>query len=933
MSLLQNFSSGYYFSWSNDGGTNWQQQQVSAVSNRPTMVYDRIHDKVHILYASTDEVKYLRYAIQRDAEYNITGFVADADLTPLVFDELGPGCSTSSYANPILLLKENGSNGILVAFWTMSETCGGSSLTESRASLRVLSNTAADGIASNWSTLNGGSSDGTGSFDANVAFNSLYSSNTADTPYQHGAVIRGGSGARSNDIYYFNTDHTDTNGFRRLSWNSGSSNWSGSWTSRTAFGGNVGDSSGYNLKKELLTKPIYDSIRDRVYVGIARWLDDTNGDTQSLFYVDSTDAVVLAGNVSSAGGAHCLYPTLDISLNPSTGAVYTFYDISTNNGTCGHVAYKVFDGTSFGNAQPFWSNAQTVDIPVVYQNPINAQFHFLFRVNNLADPSTPPHDIYFGTMDISDLSPSPTPTISITSPHTESSVTDFNRTCSVQSSTEVTELNGGEVGLQSDLYSDFNAPTSPYTGLFYPWTTGAWGAGSFTPTPSGSLVVPGGFYALTSTTFTTREISFRARFGTNTFQHIGWTNSTDFNRYTIVSTMNQTTNLYFRVETGSGESNVNLGPGPSGNEYLGNWHTYTITTSGGHTYLSIDGTQVADISAEDVLADRVIVSNNDTSPGSQLSVDWLQVKNFATSGTYTSCTLDSGTSDSVWGVASYDAYTTPGSVAVESRSANVLGNWTSWYPVTSGASLAQPNGRYLQYRISLTGTATMSSLLSSVSLQFSAPPLPSPSPTSSLPSPQLMTSFSTPSQPHPPQCSALAPGQKAPQLYAARVESADSVRLYFAEGDGPIDHYSLSFGRSPGSQEYGSEDIGGTGTRTYLVTSLESGTTYYFRVRGGHGCAAGNWSNELSVTTPQQLPIGDGLSITDTASLPLNLSFQRQTEQFPTNTATIATSSGVTDNPSTSSRSSRLSTALVVGTLLGVITIGTTISFVFLKHP
>src|SRR6185369_7068913 len=109
-----------------------------------------------------------------------------------------------------------------------------------------------------------------------------------------GAFIRGGAGAKSEDIYYFNTDHDDTNGFRRLGWSSGSQNWSGAWTSRATFGGNVNDGQGYNLKKELMTKPVYDPINDRVYIGIARWLDDTNGDTNSLFYIDGSDSAVLA---------------------------------------------------------------------------------------------------------------------------------------------------------------------------------------------------------------------------------------------------------------------------------------------------------------------------------------------------------------------------------------------------------------------------------------------------------------------------------------------------------------------------------------------------------------------------------------------------------------------------------------------------------------
>src|SRR5258708_21832886 len=35
----------------------------------------------------------------------------------------------------------------------------------------------------------------------------------------------------------------------------------------------------------------------------------------------------------------------------------------------------------------------------------------------------------------------------------------------------------------------------------------------------------------------------------------------------------------------------------------------------------------------------------------------------------------------------------------------------------------------------------------------------------------------------------------------------------------------------------------------FSVNSLSPNTTYYFKVRGGNGCATGAWSNEISATT------------------------------------------------------------------------------------
>lgn len=97
-------------------------------------------------------------------------------------------------------------------------------------------------------------------------------------------------------------------------------------------------------------------------------------------------------------------------------------------------------------------------------------------------------------------------------------------------------------------------------------------------------------------------------------------------------------------------------------------------------------------------------------------------------------------------------------------------------------------------------------------------------------------------------CTAPAPG-KAPWLYAAVAKSSSSIEIYFTDSGDPYDHYALEYGTSAGNYQWGATDIGGNGTRTYTVTSLNPNTTYYFRVRAGNDCATGEWSNELGATT------------------------------------------------------------------------------------
>ncbi len=102
-----------------------------------------------------------------------------------------------------------------------------------------------------------------------------------------------------------------------------------------------------------------------------------------------------------------------------------------------------------------------------------------------------------------------------------------------------------------------------------------------------------------------------------------------------------------------------------------------------------------------------------------------------------------------------------------------------------------------------------------------------------------------------PSCGDQAPGTKAPWIYSAITQDSSSVLLYFTEADNPVNKYVLEYGTKSGDYSFGVQDMGvnSRGPMTFLVKSLSPHTTYYFRVRGGNGCATGAWSNEISATT------------------------------------------------------------------------------------
>jgi len=110
---------------------------------------------------------------------------------------------------------------------------------------------------------------------------------------------------------------------------------------------------------------------------------------------------------------------------------------------------------------------------------------------------------------------------------------------------------------------------------------------------------------------------------------------------------------------------------------------------------------------------------------------------------------------------------------------------------------------------------------------------------------------STPSTSTPtaPTCADTAPSS-SPDLFQI-VTTQDQATLYFAPAGNPVDKYYIAYGTDANQLEYGAEYNQGysSGVLSYTVSSLVPKTTYYFQVRGGHGCMPGDWSKVLIAQT------------------------------------------------------------------------------------
>ncbi len=100
-----------------------------------------------------------------------------------------------------------------------------------------------------------------------------------------------------------------------------------------------------------------------------------------------------------------------------------------------------------------------------------------------------------------------------------------------------------------------------------------------------------------------------------------------------------------------------------------------------------------------------------------------------------------------------------------------------------------------------------------------------------------------------PVCSKTPP-DNTPRLFQIDA-GANSATLYFTPIRDNISYYYIAYGLKPGDIRYGvSFDMGSyDGVIDYTIYMLNASTKYYFKVRGGNGCAPGPWGNETYAVT------------------------------------------------------------------------------------
>jgi Bacterial Ig domain/Calx-beta domain len=319
-----------------------------------------------------------------------------------------------------------------------------------------------------------------------------------------------------------------------------------------------------------------------------------------------------------------------------------------------------------------------------------------------------------------------TATVSVSVTCTSGSVThatlaDFGAVCSIQTGAIVTNVGDGEIrlaGTQGDEYALSTLDTAK-------WVAGTWSGGAYTPVLSGGILSisnASGAFVRSSVVLPVTTLESTARFTGAQWEHVGW-GSLDFSGpYLLFSTYNTTTNLFARSNVGGGEQQTNLGAIPTG------FHGYRIdrqTSSPTTDVISyyIDGVLRAQHTVATAPVMYVYQSHNGVA-GPSLDIEriWVYPSHVA-SGSYQSCTLDTGIASASWSTADWTATVPAGTtLQLRTRTSSDASTWSAWSaPLTaSGQPITSPFGQYLQYLTELTTSdPNQSPVVDSLTLRFS----------------------------------------------------------------------------------------------------------------------------------------------------------------------------------------------------------------------
>ncbi|RKS02408.1 DUF4082 domain-containing protein [Flavobacterium sp. 102] len=311
----------------------------------------------------------------------------------------------------------------------------------------------------------------------------------------------------------------------------------------------------------------------------------------------------------------------------------------------------------------------------------------------------------------------------------DTSSADFNM--GTIANTMVIDTEGGGLSLNAIINEAFNGSSFPSG-----WSSFAWTGGT-TSVSGGAVTVDGARFNTVSPTTVFgpgSSMEFVATFGSASFQHVGFgagTDATDSNgiytgqsAWAMFSTGNQSSVLRARTSlNGVTSVDVNL-PG----SLLDSPHLYKIEWEASAVKYYVDGTLVHTEAITIGGTMRPAISDYNAG-GPSVSVDWIRVSPFASSGTFISRIFDAGNIIQ-WQNASWNASVPSGTTLQisqrQSNSSEDILNAT-WFTIPSSGTFVGGISQYIQYKADFATTNnTVSPVLKEISFVCGDAPLSAP---------------------------------------------------------------------------------------------------------------------------------------------------------------------------------------------------------------
>jgi len=212
-----------------------------------------------------------------------------------------------------------------------------------------------------------------------------------------------------------------------------------------------------------------------------------------------------------------------------------------------------------------------------------------------------------------------------------------------------------------------------------------------------------------------RWLEFSATFSNGQYQHIGFGLDYANPPWAIFSTATNGTSFQARSSNGSVASDFNL---PI--TWNGVSHLYRIEWNAGTIAYFVDGNLLHTDSIAIGASMRPLAAEHDVG-GPTISVDWLRMGPYASSGTYTSRVFDAGQSVEWLDLTATTTIPTGTTLTFATQTSANGSDWSDWQSVNS--PIDSPNGRYLRYQATFTTTdSNITPTLEDVTITYNITP-------------------------------------------------------------------------------------------------------------------------------------------------------------------------------------------------------------------